>query len=132
MNSLQRLEHELRSHKYCIYELNGHDIQDAHSFFHKIKEILPLDPPLSGNVHWDAFRDSVRGGIDRLCESKVAVVWTSVENMLGQGLADLCLATQYFGEVSSDVLVSTKGTEQPVRLITFLVGVGNNFDELEI
>jgi len=47
---------------------------DAQSFFSNAKAVLPLDPPISGSVNWDAFRDSLYGGLDASTEQRIAIV----------------------------------------------------------
>lgn len=43
-------------------------------FFSEAREKFPLDPLLSGRVHWDAFVDSIAGGLDASPSSKIGLV----------------------------------------------------------
>ena len=129
---LNELKEELRQNEYYIYELNGKDITDARSLFAEIKKTLPQDPPLSGKVNWDAFLDSIWGGLDELGKEKVAIVWTNVENMLESSLPDLVTAIELFRDLALSVSNPDTRISVPVSLTIFLVGDGNNFSSNRI
>ncbi len=129
--SLDALETVLREMDYKVFEIDGSRIEDAQTFFQIAKNILPLDPPTSGRVNWDALSDSVGGGLDLLGEPRVAFVWTRVERMLDHGLSDLLMASYCFRDVAISVHDPQTGISTIVDLLIFLVGEGNNFMALE-
>ena len=125
--SLEFLKRFLSQNSFRIFELDEHDIKDAQSFFIRSVSLFPQDPPLSGRVNWDAFLDSLRGGLDQLGEKRVAFVWTDAEKMLEHGLADLLIAVGCFEQLAADVATSEDGISKAVELLVFLVGKGDNF-----
>lgn len=46
-----------------IFKINTKQFKDDCSFFMYAKNYFPLDPPISGKVHWDAFSDSLFEGL---------------------------------------------------------------------
>jgi hypothetical protein len=131
--SLDALEEILREMDYKVYELDGSRIEDAQTFFQIATDVLPLDPPLTqgGQVNWDALSDSMWGGLDRLGEPRVAIVWTRAERMLDHGLPDLLVASTCFQDVAVSVHSPQDGISTIVDLLVFLVGEGDNFKGLE-
>src|SRR4051812_26900600 len=93
-NSLNDLKLSLSEKGFRIFELDGENIKDAESFFFESVKLLPQDPPLSGSVNWDAFLDSLWGGLDNLGEKRVSVIWTKAERMLERGLPDILMAVE--------------------------------------
>ncbi len=129
--SLNALKSMLQMMAYKVFEIDGSRIEDAQTFFQIAKKVLPLDPPISGRVNWDALSDSMWGGVDRLGEPRVAYVWTNVERMLDRGLYDLLMASSCFQDVAVSVHDPQHGISTVVDLLVFLVGEGNNFRALE-
>jgi hypothetical protein len=125
--SLANVRQFLNRNGFHIFELNGQNVADAQSFFSTVISSFPQDPPLSGRVNWDAFLDSLWGGLDSLGEKRVAFIWINVEKMLDHGLADLFIAAECFQQLASDVATDKYGISQPVELFVFLVGEGGNF-----
>src|SRR5215813_5668018 len=129
--SLEHLRHYLEENHYHILELNGDTIKDKKSFFVEAIKKLPQDPPLHsppiGQGNWDAFIDSSIGGLANLETEKVALIWTSVENMLESGLPDLIEAINCFRDACHEVTNALYGFPRKMTLLTFLVGKGNNF-----
>jgi hypothetical protein len=50
-------------------------IVDKRSLIRGVRDTVPLDPPLSGDDNWDAFLDSLRGGIEEAPGDRIAIVW---------------------------------------------------------
>jgi hypothetical protein len=70
---------QLRNDMFVVHRID--DVTDAKSFFAFAKNNLPLDPPLSGRVNWDAFSDSLWNGIDETQNHKVAICWVGADVM---------------------------------------------------
>jgi hypothetical protein len=117
----------LDGHGYRAFEIDGEAITDAETFFAEGVSSLPQDPPLSGRVNWDALRDSLWGGLDELGAGQVAFVWTHVDRMLEHGLGDLLIAVGCFTQLGFEVATKQHGISQPVSLLIFLLGKGDNF-----
>jgi hypothetical protein len=131
--SLAILREFLQQHDFQIFEIDGATVKDGESFIAQAMRKLPQDPPQGpewlpvGEPHWDAFVDSFIGGLAHLESEWVAVVWTSVENMLDYGLSDLIIATSCFEQVIHTVAQAKYGFPQRMNLFVFLVGKGANF-----
>lgn len=131
IESIEILRTSLKKNGFRIFQLDGEDIVDAESFFKKIVRVVPQDPPLSGKCNWDAFTDSLWGGLDELAEENVAFIWTKAENMFEHGIPDLFTALDCFKELALSVANQEYGISKPVRLLIFLVGKGKNFKLFE-
>ena len=125
--SLEVLKNFLTENGFRLFELNGENIRDKASFFVEAGEQLPHEPGLIARTSWDAFLDTLRGGLAVLEDGKVAIVWTHVENILASGLADLLVAVDCFQDAASDLAITEPGFPRPMLLRVFLVGEGNNF-----
>ncbi|PYS30269.1 MAG: hypothetical protein DMF75_16190, partial [Acidobacteria bacterium] len=97
------------------------------AFFIEAARILPQDPPLIGNINWDALTDSLWGGLAELGKERVALIWTNAQRMLEHGLQDLLIANGCFEHIASTMATTKYGISRPIMLVVFLVGEGNNF-----
>jgi hypothetical protein len=70
---------DLQKDGYTIYQLDP--VFGASDFFSMVRERLPLDPPLSGRVNWNAFTDSLWNGIDSSGSAKNAIIWHNPRRM---------------------------------------------------
>lgn len=125
-----QLKDELNGYGAESYEINGENIKDIKQFFKSIVNILPLDPPMSGNVNLDAFIDSLWGGLDNLGADRVAILWTHVNNMLEYGFSDLIKIIDCFESLAVQLATAKFGLSKPIALQIFLIGSGDNFPEL--
>jgi hypothetical protein len=121
----------LRTEGVVVYEIDGSTVRDAISFLAVARKRLPLDPPIANDSpNWDAFSDSLFGGIDLQGEATAStsfvVMWTHVENMLEGGLPDLLHVVNVFEQVSRQ-LRSPVDDEPRRSLSLVLVGEGRNF-----
>lgn len=131
-SSLQSLDRFLRESGFTVFELNGKQVEDAQSFFAESIKILPQDPQLNGNINWDAFTDSLWGGLANLGQDRVAIIWTNADRMLEHGLQDLLVASGCFEHIASTMATTKYGLARPVQLLVVLVGEGNNFKPFEV
>ncbi len=125
--SVSKVKSFLSQRGFYIFELDGEHVKDAQSFFREAVNLFPQDPQLSGSVNWDAFLDSLWGGLDKLGKGRVAFIWTKVEKMLVHGLPDLLVAVECFSQLASDVNNTETGITCRVELLVFLIGEGDNF-----
>jgi len=126
--SLDELRLFLRENKFRVFESEGRGVRDKGSFFARAIETLPQDPELvAGDPNWDALVDSLWGGLARLDDSRVAILWLEVEKMLERGVPDLLVAACCFQRLASEVSKTEHGFPHPMLLTVFLVGDGENF-----
>jgi hypothetical protein len=129
--SLDTLRRLLKEQGFTTFEIPGEKIEDDQTFFTEGARVLPQDPPLYGSVNWDAFKDSIWGGLAELGEARVAFIWTDVQRMLEHGLEALLEANVCFADIAWEVATKKYGIPQPVNLLIFLVGEGDNFKVFE-
>jgi RNAse (barnase) inhibitor barstar len=120
----------LETNKFQVFEIGGLDVNNQESFFRSIVNKLPLDPPLSGKVHYDAFTDSLWGGLSELEVSNVAIIWNHTGSILNGNLNDLLKILQCFDQVKREIECLDYGIPKPMRLLVFLMGNGVNFSKL--
>jgi hypothetical protein len=121
----------LEKEGFNIINLNGSNILDEKSFFKEIvNQRIPLNPPLSGKVHYDAFHDSMWGGLSDLGYKKVALIWTDFNKMLESGLNDFLSIAGSFYFIAEQVTHLEYGINQAVDLKIFLIGKGENFSNV--
>ena len=133
-SSLPELYNVLADDECRVFELDGNVINDAESFFASIITILPLDPPLSGKVRWEAFSDSLWYGMDGLAKTSphVAILWKNAENMMQHDFTAFQTAIACLEDVASTVATDEYGIEMPVKLRVFLLGQGTIFSPINI
>ncbi len=129
MDDAGRLKAFLRDQRFRLVELDGSSVDDAESFFKKVKSLLPLDPPISGAVNWDALSDSLWGGLDELREARVALLWLHAEKMLHHGLCDLLSAVDCLQSVARSF--NDNAGSNRIELLIFLLGTGPNFSPFD-
>lgn len=88
---------DLESAGWNTFEFDGGT--DVRTLFQEFKVKLPLDPPISGRVNWDAFADSLWSGLDDLHAPRVALLW--------RGAGNLAHADPRSFEIARDVLLTT-------------------------
>ncbi len=81
------------------FVIEGANIVDQCSFIDAMKATFPMDPPLVGNDHWDAFSDSLFGGLDELDAKQVVLVWMNSELMEQKANGDYQIALECLGDV---------------------------------
>jgi hypothetical protein len=72
---------------------------DAESFFRAVIRALPLDPPLSGKVHWDALADSLFYGLIEGPAKNIQIYWQSPGVFFKNDLESFSLALRCLSEV---------------------------------
>ena len=129
--NLEDLQFYLKQNHFQIFEINGATVKDQETFFIEVIKKLPQDPDLApppvGNCSWDAFSDSLIGGLANRESKDVAIVWTQVENILECGLPDFTIALSCFEQTILTVAHAKYGFPHRMRLLIFLIGKGCNF-----
>jgi len=111
---------------FTVLTLDGKVVFDGPSFFAEAIRMLPLDPPLSGNVNWDVFSDSLWGGIDQLGLKQIAIVWRRAENMVQADLLEFLLAFDCLKNMASTIDHSRE-VKFTIKVLPFLTGEGTSF-----
>lgn len=113
----------LEQHGFKIFSIGT--VDDAEAFFDQVKDAFPLDPAISGKVNWDAFADSLWGGLDACDESKIALVIGdatefSETNDRGFNMAINCLA-----DAASEVEAEKQSGGDENAEIVVVIGVAS-------
>jgi hypothetical protein len=129
----QELTARLRAEGVVVYALDGSTVRDAVSFLAAARTCLPLDPPSPNDTpNWDAFSDSLFGGIaleqEATATTSFVVIWTQVQNILQSGLEDLVRVVSVFEQVSHQLNSAAHGDSRG-SLNLILAGDGPNFPD---
>ena len=100
------------------------NIADIETVYKKLIEVLPIGIPLSGNVHWDAFLDSVWEGITEQPCKKIALVWLGSESILSAKLSHFFEVTTTLQDLSISL---ANGKSDGYQLSTFIGGSTSNY-----
>ncbi len=112
---------------YKIYYINGKETTTIEELFLWIKNEFPLDPPLSGNVNFDAFVDSLWGGLDNKNDEKVAIVWKYTNELIKRDKYRFEKFLECIKEVAKTLTVEEYGINKPVILKMLLFDNGELF-----
>ncbi|WP_330459555.1 barstar family protein [Streptomyces sp. NBC_00820] len=90
---------------FALYVLDTDGRADRESFFHAVRETLPLDPPLTSSRSWDALADSLWEGLrtETSGSSRVVVVWRDVVTPDGAAEEDFRTALEVLGDVAGSL-----------------------------
>jgi Barstar (barnase inhibitor) len=121
----------LKDKMYKIYEINGDEVSTIQKFFNWAKNTLPQDPPLSGNINFDALVDSLWGGFDSLGEEKVAIVWYNSNSIINHDKVKFEILLECFEELGNSLMLEEYGIDKPIKLKVIFLGVGSMFSTLD-
>ena len=65
---------ELADQGWQVFRLPK-EIKNKQEFIQAVRAVLPLEPALVGDDNWDAFSDSLWGGLGNLSMKKIAIIW---------------------------------------------------------
>ncbi|MFF4061038.1 barstar family protein [Streptomyces sp. NPDC001668] len=93
---------------------------DRETFFHAVRETLPLDPPLAGTRSWDALSDSLWEGLRTLESPHVVIVWPDAVSPADGADEDFRIAQEVLRDITESLTdpVTTSGT--PKRVSVFI------------
>ncbi|MEX0717791.1 MAG: barstar family protein [Planctomycetaceae bacterium] len=120
----------LKDDGFTVFVIDGIDSPEA--FFTYVKDNLPMDPPLSGDVNWNAFADSLWYGLDATQETHVSICWLNADQMVEARPQHFWLAIQCLDDVArnfSEDWDDPDGRHVIVRIWVF--GDGALFEESE-
>lgn len=78
-------------------------VHSSQEFFKQAKTAFPLDPAISGNIHWDAFADSLWGGLDACVESKIALIIRDLSEFKKTNQQDYKIALSCMTDAAKEV-----------------------------
>lgn len=96
---------------------------DAPSFFAQAKKVFPLDPPISGRVHWDALSDSLWGGLDACNAPKIALVIRDMTEFRDSNRQEYEVALSCLIDAASEVEAEKKSEGYNNAEIVVVVGI---------
>lgn len=128
-NKQELLINNLNEKGFKVYTLDGRNISNVYNFFKEAIKVLPQDPPLFGRTNFDAFVDSIWGGVDEAGYDKVAIMWEKSNNIINKSPNDLNRIVRCFEELAESFKTSEYGLDKPITLKVFLFGNGDAFNE---
>ena len=108
----------LRSRDYVIFRIPG--CANLADQFVQFKDHLPLDPPLSGAINWNALADSLWAGIDLLSQDRVAIVWDNASLLKADSPESIEIALDIFSSISTDLEAAKYGARNKKQVVFIL------------
>ena len=97
-------------------------IHDKRSLFRTIAEVVPLDPPITGDRdNWDALEDSLASGFHSIPEADILVVWPDASDMLRESPEDFETAVAILEDVAR-TLEMPEVTHAPTKKVRIVLG----------
>jgi len=112
---------ELSDQQFTVYSIERP--LNAVDFFAQAKKRFPLDPPISGAVHWDAFADSISGGLDANPKSRIALVIQDATPFQVSHKPDFEMALECLCEAAKEVEGLKRDDGHEDASIVIVVGV---------
>lgn len=106
---------------YSVLNINDREINSIQSFFKYISNYLPLDPPISGQIHFDALEDSLFDGLVSLNSSNIVIIWENADTMFNNDINSMIKVIVMFNDVMRSLYKYEK-----VHLVVIYIG-GNDF-----
>lgn len=120
----------LTAAEFKVYRLSG--ITSVEDFFLHVRDDLPMAPPISGQVHWDAFSDSLWGGLDETGDERIAIFWENADQLLMKDSESFQIAIEIFSHVASSLANPQFNADKLPLLKIFMFGAGSEFPRLFI
>lgn len=117
--ALRKVILDLDASSFVQYHLKF--ITDAQSFFSQAKDVLPLDPPISGNVNWDAFVDSLWSGLEKLDANKIAILWHDSAVMKQHDARNYAICIECLCDICESLKTTADGATEVKAIRVFLI-----------
>lgn len=91
-------------------------ISDRGALIRAVKAAVPSDPPMRGDDNWDAFSDSLWGGLDSLETRGVALLWPVSAQLKETHPGDYAIASEVFADICS-TLVTDQATSALKQIV---------------
>lgn len=112
---------DYKSNGFTVYSISK--AIDSEQFFRHARVEFPLDPPISGNVHWDAFADSIWGGLDGCIDSKIVLVIEDATEFAQKSPGDFGIAIDCMTTAAQEVETEKRSEGNADAQIRIVVGV---------
>jgi hypothetical protein len=113
------LTDSLNSWAYTVLRLDGSSIHDRDSLLAQVVRDLPSFSECRPH-NWSSFEDCLSHMVFQLERPKIALVWTSAQRMVQEGLADFVMTVDIMA-------TTTRLVYDDILFVVFLVGDGANF-----
>lgn len=115
---------QLAGYEWYVYPI-PEGIVDRATFMRIVSDVLPLCPTLIGGLNWDAWSDSIWGGLDQLGAPKVAVVFPDLRKFRRQQPDNYEIAMGVLQDLVSGLENPCLTRGRPVQLAVFLADFPN-------
>jgi hypothetical protein len=112
----------LRRDSYGVFEMSS-TIHGRLGFFAAVREVLPLDPPVTSDDNWDALSDSLWEGLSMEPLGKIAIVWPEPSLMQQMSPADFAIACDVLRDVAELLGDEDATVGAPKAVVVLLVTV---------
>jgi hypothetical protein len=112
---------ELASRGFTLFSIDKP--KDAQHFFILAKAAFPFNPAISGRVHWDAFADSLWGGLVEHPAGKLALVICDATAFRETSGRDFGIAMECLLDAASQVEAEKRNNGDEQAEIRVLVGI---------
>jgi hypothetical protein len=96
---------------------------DSKDFFEQVRSAYPLDPAISGDVNWDAFADSIWGGLDACPDLKIALVINDVTVFRESNYQEFEVALDCLQTAATEVEAEKRNRGQNEAEIIIVIGI---------
>lgn len=113
--------------EFSVWELDGSQIRDRHTFFRQVLADFDL-PGVTDIRSWHGLQDYLWGRLAQGEETRLVIVWRQADRMLDGGLGVLLEAVDVLRELARSVGGGEEsGFPREVELSIVLTGQGPNF-----
>jgi len=120
-NALDTVQIDLKTRGFAVHAIGK--VTNSEDLFNQAKEAFPLDPPISGRVNWDAFADSLWGGLDACNQSKIALVIEDAVEFAADNPREYDLALECLVESANEVESEKRKEGKEAAEIVVVIGV---------
>ena len=104
-----------------IYLLSTLGASSRADLFNRVRESLPLDPPVVGNTVIDALSDSLWGGLYSAGRETVVVIWEGSSDLAKNAPKEFEITLEMFRDIASTVAQPKYTGGQPKSVCVYLV-----------
>ncbi|MFF1560527.1 hypothetical protein [Streptomyces sp. NPDC058279] len=109
---------ELPSSGACVFHVDTGSATDMTSIIRAIADVVPMDPPTTGRS-WDAFSDSLWGGVHEVNAARVALVVRG--ECWSECVGDVRIALDVFQEVAASLADEKATVNRPTTFAVYVI-----------
>jgi len=125
VGDLNTLMKEAERDRWQIIEINLFGVGNKKELITKISTSINLDPPLISANNWDAFSDSLWGGIDVLSENRTMLILKDCSSFKRQCPDDWDTLLEI---LTDSVSGHSLNLESPERIISIILDLSSHFE----